>query len=1078
MSLPEESPGQTPTPVPPPRPRGRRLSRLAWRVGLTVLEGVGALVGLVLLAVILLALRLQWGPLEVDWLTPVLVGVVESRAAPLSVAIGRTSLGWTPGRPTIELIAGDLRLTDAVRGQLLALPQLAVSFSSKELVLHGRLAPTRVTLIGPRLRIVRARDGQVDVGLVQPAPEAGEPATRPLAAVLGDLSGAPGAEGPLGLLGEFAVERADATVEDQRIGLSWRLTGGAATLRRSPSGFDAAFVGQVGLGGAETRSEGLVRFDAPSGRLHFNLRLDGLDPSRAGAALPPLLAPAAAAQLPIGLALEGSFDAGRMRFEALAVSGRTGAGALVDPRLPDGRLAVRRIALDARYDAGVGRLDLAGLKIDLGGPTLELQGLALGVDPALSRRVTVLGRAELHGLPIDRLGALWPPGLARDARSWVTEHLSTGTVASGAAQAIVSVDPGAAPALLPVAYSGTLAVENATVDYLPGLEKVEGVDATMAMAPDRLAFAVTAGRLRGLTVPQGTIVIDEFDAPFERMTIDVGVRGPASDVLTVLDAKRLQYAKAMGLVPAAVGGTVDGLLHFRFRLKKELPFSEIEYDAQAQLAGLALPDIAFGRDLSDGAFKLALDASRVSLDGSAKLDGVPATVSWMQRLTGTAGPLSRVHATARLDDQARQRFGLDPIPDILEGTVGAEVTYTVADAHHAAAETVLDLADAALTVEQAGWRKAPGPPARASFTVGLEDGHVVRLDRLEARAPELDLSGRLALRDGNVVRAEIAQLRLGQTELDGTVLHEGDAPWQATLRGRTVDLTTFIKQLSADRHAPEKGTGPSIALDLAADRVIVGPKRELRAVALDAAIARHALASGKLSASLGQAGKLTAWLDPVEAGGHFRLATDDFGALFQVAGIADNLVGGSLTITGESKQEGPARRFSGRIEGTDYKLLRMPFLTRLLSLASFQSAASLMAGTGIPFTTLKADFSLKQGRLDIHHGRAYGGAIGLNADGWFDLDGKTLGFDATLVPAYYLNSALGGLPVLGELLLGGEGQGVFGANVRLSGTLAEPSIAVNPLSALAPGFLRNLFLFDAPGSGEQPAAPDNPPPPR
>jgi hypothetical protein len=64
--------------------------------------------------------------------------------------------------------------------------------------------------------------------------------------------------------------------------------------------------------------------------------------------------------------------------------------------------------------------------------------------------------------------------------------------------------------------------------------------------------------------------------------------------------------------------------------------------------------------------------------------------------------------------------------------------------------------------------------------------------------------------------------------------------------------------------------------------------------------------------------------------------------------------------------------------------------------------------------------------------------------------------------------------VLGNLLLGGEGQGLFAANFSLTGGFDDPKVSVNPLSALAPGFLRNLFLFDAPNPGQAPTPPSAP----
>jgi hypothetical protein len=52
---------------------------------------------------------------------------------------------------------------------------------------------------------------------------------------------------------------------------------------------------------------------------------------------------------------------------------------------------------------------------------------------------------------------------------------------------------------------------------------------------------------------------------------------------------------------------------------------------------------------------------------------------------------------------------------------------------------------------------------------------------------------------------------------------------------------------------------------------------------------------------------------------------------------------------------------------------------------------------------------------------------------------------------------LGHFPVIGTLLTGGEGQGMFAWSFRLTGSNDNPSVMVNPLSALTPGLLRHLF---------------------
>lgn len=176
--------------------------------------------------------------------------------------------------------------------------------------------------------------------------------------------------------------------------------------------------------------------------------------------------------------------------------------------------------------------------------------------------------------------------------------------------------------------------------------------------------------------------------------------------------------------------------------------------------------------------------------------------------------------------------------------------------------------------------------------------------------------------------------------------------------------------------------------------------------------------------------------------------------------ISDHVTGGRLLASGEATDVGAARVFTGRLDGADYKIVGAPVMAKLLSLASFTSIASLLSGEGIPFTRLTGDFTAQDGRVMVKQGRAYGGALGINASGTVDLGQSTLDLEGTLVPAYMLNNIIGNIPLIGNLLLGGEGQGLFAAGFRASGPLDDPTISVNPLSVLAPGALRKLFLFE------------------
>ena len=83
----------------------------------------------------------------------------------------------------------------------------------------------------------------------------------------------------------------------------------------------------------------------------------------------------------------------------------------------------------------------------------------------------------------------------------------------------------------------------------------------------------------------------------------------------------------------------------------------------------------------------------------------------------------------------------------------------------------------------------------------------------------------------------------------------------------------------------------------------------------------------------------------------------------------------------------------------------------------------------------------------------------VTASGSFELNTDNADFSGTLVPAYTVNSLLGNIPVLGNLLVGGEGEGVFALTYSVHGKADQADVQVNPLSALAPGFLRRFVTL-------------------
>ena len=114
---------------------------------------------------------------------------------------------------------------------------------------------------------------------------------------------------------------------------------------------------------------------------------------------------------------------------------------------------------------------------------------------------------------------------------------------------------------------------------------------------------------------------------------------------------------------------------------------------------------------------------------------------------------------------------------------------------------------------------------------------------------------------------------------------------------------------------------------------------------------------------------------------------------------------------------------------------------------------------GLRLSRLSVPFSVDNSFVRIGDALVQGPDIGASAQGIIRKNDLAMDIGGTIIPAYALNSAISNVPVLGDVLTGGKGQGVFGLNFALKGSMNRPRFLVNPVSAIAPGILRNLFRF-------------------
>jgi hypothetical protein len=1024
-----------------------------------LLSWLGALVAALILVSAAGLWRLMQGPINLDVLTPYIQEALNRSAGGLHIAISGGRIGIDRATHQIDLWIKDVQIWQPDGEPLAAFPEISAVFSLRSLA-QGRMAPTRLVVERPLLRFVRDQGGAIGFRFGDRDRDASnfEPA------ILRQIAGPPNPEASFGLMHRVSVRDASLVLDDQRTGRRWQADRVDATIERNSEGFagDLSLALPVGAGKPEFHAS--YRYSSGQRALDFALDIGEIEPA-ALASLAPEFAPLAFANFPVSGTLATRLDMAGLTSEGLRVDLRLGKGSIRSELLPEGSVALQQGTLRAVYAPETGELRLARLDLDLGGGSaLSVKGSVDGLTPTIiagsdlpQLRLPGKLRIALTDVPVAKFESMWPPGLSRGGRRWVLGNVQDGILDEAAVQLDLEVDPGTRSAEV-VSAQGTMRYHDATITYFHGLVPVRKASGSATLKDKRLVFTPTGGGVKSVQVTGGSLEITDLGAPVEWLTVNLSFAGRIQDVLETIDAKPLRYAHDIGLDPARVVGRAEANVHFKLPLLQDLKLEQVEFGVKAGLTGAGIANVAMNRNLTDGNFTVEIARPGANLLGNSRFGGVPLNIDANLFFKPKDGARARYRVAMALNDEQRRQLDFDFFPERLTGPVGIDLIYRVIDAAHAEAEATVDLHAAGLSIGEAGWRKPPGAPATARVVLDLYNEHVARLPEVAVKAAGLD--GRFAVAfvtdTEQIDRVDVHRLVIGNDDLNGFVVRRHGGGWYVELRGPTLDISQWIKDSAKSAHRPSASETP-LQIDARVGRLILGQQREVRE--FTAKLLREGLdwQVAQIEARFAN-GKQLSLQSSNEAGRRdLTFRSDDLGSALSLLDITDNVVGGSVTVTGHLSGAAGDGIVSGHIEGGDYDLVRAPVVARILSLPSFSGVASMLSGSGIPFSTLRGDFSYSNDHIVLENLLAYGGAIGVTASGVADLGRDRLDLQGTLVPAYTLNSIIGNIPLIGSLLLGGEGQGLFAANYRVTGSTTNPQVSVNPLSALAPGFLRRLF---------------------
>ncbi len=284
-----------------------------------------------------------------------------------------------------------------------------------------------------------------------------------------------------------------------------------------------------------------------------------------------------------------------------------------------------------------------------------------------------------------------------------------------------------------------------------------------------------------------------------------------------------------------------------------------------------------------------------------------------------------------------------------------------------------------------------------------------------------------------------------------------------TINGKAFDARPIIKSTfsSGVASARKSGSSPTLNISAEVDRVFANRGEVLTGVTAKLAVKNRAIANADIEGLFLSGKALAIRVKPNETGRQLQIVSGDGGAALRASTLYSKVAGGSLEFSALLSSDGSSAIQNGRLVLRDFDVRNEAVLADIDSRGKPKKSGPRREG--LSFTRLTLPFTTDSKFIRIGDSLLKGVELGATAEGLIRKSDGAIDMNGTIIPAYGINAALGGIPLLGEILTGGKGQGIIGLTFALSGSMANPKIQINPLSAITPGIFRKIFEFDSSG---------------
>lgn len=668
----------------------------------------------------------------------------------------------------------------------------------------------------------------------------------------------------------------------------------------------------------------------------------------------------------------------------------------------------------------------------------------------------------LRDVNMEKLPKLWPEKYGTEIRNEVLKNYTKGQFSNVAIDFDFIFKDVDFSEVESEKYSIKGDITDTDIIYNADFPALKNVTGSFFYDGDYIEVSMNKGFLGELEFEPTTAKIEGVNNEKVILTLEGSAKGQIASLKPLLNAIMKGRDKEFFYNTREISGNSDIKFYYKDNINLGLDPEHVNMDITAKLSDVVIKNVIEDVDLKSDNLELNVTHDGLKILGDAKLNNSPSQIKiWV-------GFVKENDIGINVVSEA-ETFVLDKIvpgvANFADGILELEFEYKSEGERNYFAGKV-DSADAKISIPYLAWNKEKGTFASITFGGQYQSEKFVELNQLQIVTGDGISTGNMIISLNPDIADEIYFNSLKTGKNNAEVYFNRSQNKNANnkfldsyilkISGKSFDASKLVSSFQTIA-----GGDNSLIFDMKVNKLIMAEDVTFTDTNAMLKCNIDRCFSGIFNARIDEASKINAVykledLNNLNGPIDFEVSADNAGTMIKAVGLSNNFEGGVLTINGKVSAA-PESSANGSILITKYKLTDAPLLTKVLSLASFTGLTNLLSDKGVPMKKLVGDFSMKDNYISITDLRSYGNSLGFTAQGNVNLKDANLDLSGAVTPSYSVNSMLGDIPLLGNLFKGKEGEGLIATNYKVSGKYPDVKITVNPLSALTPGFLRNIW---------------------